>query len=46
MLFPESTSTDVSEHISHDNDTVLDITSKIGVGPVEVSSIARLGKKK
>ena len=42
---PESTSTDVSERISHDTNAVLDITSKIGAGPVEVSSVARLGKK-
>ena len=42
---PESTSTDVSERISHDIDAVLDVTSKIGVGPVELSSVACLGKK-
>ena len=42
---PESTSTDVSECISHDTDAVLDITNKIGAGPIEVFSVARLGKK-
>ena len=42
---PESTSTDVTECISHDTDAVLDLTNKIGAGPVEVSSVARLGKK-
>ena len=36
---------DAAGRISHDTEAVLDITNKIGAGPVEVSSVVRLGKK-
>ena len=42
---PESTNADAVGRISHDTEAVLDITNKIGAGPVEVSSVVRLGKK-
>jgi len=46
ILHNVPTCTGLSEHIGHDTDAVLDIKSKIGVRPGEVSSIiACLGEK-
>jgi len=42
---PESDSAEASTRITHDTNIVADIADKIGIGPVDVSTVVHLGEK-